>query len=270
MPSSAAALISLVFGIKGESYDITAACASGALSTIVAARLIRSGEYDCVITGGAEQVDWVQALGFCACRALSTKYNETPERASRPFDRDRDGFVLSGGSGFMILESEKSILRRNAKPISELSGWGANSNATDMVVPDAASSAAVMGLAISHAGLNPADIGYVNTHGTSTSVGDKLELDAIRSVIGDKVAINSTKSQTGHMVGATGASEIIFTSMMLEKNFISPSINSDNVEPGYEWADIVTECRTSTDIRHAVSNSFAFGGSNAAVVVSKI
>ena len=269
MPSSAASNISLAFGIKGESYDVTVACASGAMATIIAARLIRSGEYDIVLVGGAEQVDWVNALGFCACRALSTKYNDTPSKASRPFDRNRDGFVMAGGAGFMVLESERSVRARGARAISELSGWGANSNATDMVVPDAASSAEVMRLALAHAGLKPQDIGYINTHGTSTPIGDKLELEAIRSAIGEHCAINSTKSQTGHMIGATGSSEIIFTSMMLEKGFISPTINLEDPDDEFAWADLVTECRTGVNIRHAISNSFAFGGSNAAVVVSK-
>ena len=169
----------------------------------------------------------------------------------------------------MVLESERSVRARGARAISELSGWGANSNATDMVVPDAASSAEVMRLALAHAGLKPQDIGYINTHGTSTPIGDKLELEAIRSAIGEHCAINSTKSQTGHMIGATGSSEIIFTSMMLEKGFISPTINLEDPDDEFAWADLVTECRTGVDIRHAISNSFAFGGSNAAVVVSK-
>ena len=270
MPSSAVSNISLVFGLKGESYDITAACASSALSTIVAARLIRSGEYDIVLTGGAEQVDWVTALGFCACRALSTKYNDTPQKASRPFDRDRDGFVIAGGAGFMVLESEKSIKARGAKAIAEISGWGANSNATDMVVPNAESTAEVMRQALNHAGLKPEDISYINTHGTSTPVGDKVELEAIREAIGTHAAINSTKSQTGHMIGATGSSEIIFTTMMMEKNFISPTINLENPDDDFAWADLVRECRENVEINHAISNSFAFGGSNAAVVLSKV
>ncbi len=225
MPSSAISNLSLVFGIKGESYDISAACASSALSVIVATRLIRSGAYDIVLAGGAEQLDWVEALGFCACRALSRKYNDTPEKASRPFDMGRDGFVLAGGAAYVVLESERSIRQRKARPISIISGVMANSNAVDMVVPDAAASSEVMRGAIADAGLAPADIDYVNTHGTGTPVGDPIELAAIREVMGDNAAINSTKSQTGHMVGATGAAEIIFSSLMMEKGFISPSIN---------------------------------------------
>ena len=269
MPSSAVSNLSLIFGITGESYDISAACASSAMSILIGTRLIRSGQYDMVIAGGAEQLDWVQALGFCSCRALSRKYNDTPHRASRPFDRDRDGFVLAGGAAYVILESERSCRARGARPISVISGVAANSNAVDMVVPDAAASAAVMRGAIADAGLRPSDIGYVNTHGTGTPVGDPIELAAIREVVGSGAAINSTKSQTGHMVGATGAAEVIFTSMMLEKHFLSPSINLENPDPEFGWADLVRECREGTDqIRHALSNSFAFGGSNAARVIS--
>lgn len=268
MPSSAISNISLIFGITGESYDVSAACASSAIAIMVGTRLIRSGQYDMVIAGGAEQLDWVEALGFCACRALSKRFNDEPQRASRPFDRDRDGFVLAGGAAYVLLESERSVKARGVRPISLISGIASNSNARDMVVPDTAASAAVMAEAIADAGLKPENIGYVNTHGTGTPVGDPIELEAIRSVMGSNPAINSTKSQTGHMVGATGAAEVIFSSLMLERHFISPSINLENPDPEFGWADLVRECRTGTTIRHALSNSFAFGGSNAAIVIS--
>ena len=270
MPSNAASNLSICFGITGESYDISAACSSSTIAILQGMRLIRSGEYDMVIAGGAEHLDWVQALGFCACRALSKKYNDTPERASRPFDRDRDGFVLAGGAAYVLLESGSSLKRRGGKPITLVSGAASNSNASDMVVPDAAGGAAVMRAAVANAGLSPADIGYINTHGTGTPVGDPIEMAAIREIFGDKPAINSTKSQTGHMVGATGAAEVIFTSLMLEKNFLSPSLNLENPDPEFAWADFVRTCRTGTDIKHALSNSFAFGGSNAAIVLSKL
>ena len=269
MPSSAISNLSLIFGIKGESYDISAACSSSALSIIVATRLIRSGAYDLVLAGGAEQLDWAEALGFCACRALSKKYNDTPEKASRPFDIDRDGFVIAGGAAYVVLESERSVKRRGARPLAMISGVMANSNATDMVIPDALASSEVMRGAILDAGLKPEDIDYVNTHGTGTPVGDPVELAAIREVMGSHPAINSTKSQTGHMVGATGAAEIIFSSLMLEKGFISPSIDLDNPDPEFGWADLVREYRDGVNLRHALSNSFAFGGSNAAVVISR-
>ena len=270
MPSSVVSNLSLIFGLRGESFGISAACATSALAVTTGARLVEAGIYDMVLAGGAECLDWVLALGFCACRALSHKYNTEPEKASRPFDRDRDGFVLAEGAAWVLLESEKSLKARNAKPITKVSGVGANSNAVDMVVPDSAAICDVMSLAIQDAGLSPHEIGYVNTHGTSTPVGDPLELNAIRQLMGENVAINSTKSQTGHMVSATGAAEIVFTSLMLEKDFISPTINLENPDEGMEWADLVREVRTGTKVKHALSNSFAFGGSNASVVLSKI
>ena len=270
MPSSVVSNLSLIFGLRGESYGISAACATSALAVTVGARLVQSGVYDIVIAGGAECLDWVQALGFCACRALSHKYNNEPSRASRPFDRDRDGFVLAEGAAYVVLESEKSIKARNARPITRISGCAANSNAVDMVVPDSAAICDVMTMAIRDAGLMPEEIGYVNTHGTSTPVGDPLELNAIRQVLGSNAAVNSTKSQTGHMVSATGAAEIIFTSLMLEKNFLSANINLENPDDDFGWADLIREVRTGTNIRHAISNSFAFGGSNASIVLSKV
>ena len=270
MPSSAICNLSLIFGITGESFDVSAACSSSALAVLLGTRLVRSGAYDLVLAGGAEQIDWVSCLGFSACRALSTKYNDTPERASRPFDRGRDGFVLAGGAAYVLLESERSVKARGVRPITEVSGLMANSNAVDMVVPDAAASAAVMAGAIADAGLKPSDIDYVNTHGTGTPVGDPVEMAAIREVMGScRPAINSTKSQTGHMVGATGAAEIIFCSMMMEKNFVSPSINLEDPDPEFSWADLVTECREGVRLRHSLTNSFAFGGSNAALVLSR-
>ena len=199
-----------------------------------------------VIAGGAEHLDWVQALGFNSCRALSKKYNDTPECASRPFDRDRDGFVIAGGAAYVLLESESSLKRRGGKPITLVSGVATNSNAKDMVVPDASGGAAVMRAAVANAKLSPADIGYINTHGTGTPIGDPIEMAAIFDVFGNNPAVNSTKSQTGHMVGATGAAEVIFTSLMLEKNFLSPSLNLENPDPEFSWADFVRTCRTGS------------------------
>ena len=230
--------------------------------------MIESGMYDMVVAGGAENLDWVQALGFTAARALSRAYNDTPEKASRPFDVDRDGFVLAEGAGFVVLESEESMKRRGVKPITCVSGCASNSNAKDMVVPDAAASESVMREAVKNAGLKVEDIAYVNTHGTATKVGDPVEMDAIKAVFGSNTAINSTKSQTGHMIGATGAVELIFSSLMMEHRFLSPSINLDNPEPAFAWADLVRTCRKDVTLKHVLSNSFAFGGSNISVVLS--
>ena len=272
MPSSSVSILSLIFGIKGESFDVSAACATSAAAIMQAVRLIRSGEYDMVMTGGVEQLEWQTALGFCACRALSTRYNDAPEKASRPFDKNRDGFVLSSGAAYLMLESESSVKARGVTPICEITGIGANSNAKDMVVPDAEASAEVMRLALKDAKLDIRDIGYINTHGTATPVGDSVELDAIRAVIGDSgaaPAINSTKSQTGHMVGATGAAEVIFSTIMMEKEFISPTLNLEDPDDSCAGLDVVQGARENVRFDHALSNSFAFGGSNACIVISR-
>ncbi len=267
MPSSVVSNLSLIFGIKGESYDISAACSSSTICIMVATRLIRSGLYDVVIAGGAEELDWSQALGFTAMRALSSNYNATPEKACRPFDRDRDGFVMSSGAGFVILEAEDSIKRRNARPIAEVAGVASNSNATDMVVPDADAGEAVMRAAIEDAGIVPQDIRYLNTHGTATPIGDPVEIAAIKNLNASKIAVNSTKSMTGHMVGAAGAVEVIFSSIMQEKQFLCESVNLDNIDPACEGVDFIRELRTGVNLEHVLSNSFAFGGSNACVVL---
>lgn len=272
MPSSAVANISLLFKTTGESYDISCACTSSAQAIITAARLIKSGEYDMVIAGGSEELSWGQALGFNAMRALSKKYNETPDKASRPFDKDRDGFVLADGAGMLVLESEEHALKRGAVPKAVVSGYYANSNAVDMVVPSAESTAEVMGNAIKSAGLTPDDVAYVNTHGTSTPVGDPIELNGIRMVFGENsgVAINSTKSLTGHMIGAAGSVEAIFSMLMMENAFICKSANIDELDPEVVWAEknIVRE-KIERSFDHFLSNSFGFGGSNASLVISK-
>ena len=270
MVSSAVSNLSLLLGITGESYDISSACASGAHSIMIAKRLLSAGIYDIVLAGGSEEVNWVHALGFDAMRALSSSYNATPEKASRPFDVNRDGFVIAEGAGIVVLESEEFALSRGAKPKMILSGAAANSNAIDMVVPDAASSAAVMRLALQDAQLEPQQISYLNTHGTSTPIGDPVEVDAIRSVFGSHTpAINSTKSMTGHTIGAAGAIEAIFTSIMLEKDFICPSLNLDSPQPGFENIDFVRGTSREVHFDHALSNSFGFGGPNACLVLSR-
>ena len=270
MPSSSISILSLIFGMRGESFDISAACSTSAMSVIQAVRLIRSGEYDMVMAGGVEQIDWTSALGFCACRALATKFNDRPECASRPFSASRDGFVISGGAAYLLLESERSVRARGIEPICEITGIGGNSSASDMVVPDAEASCNVMSKALADAGLSICDIDYINTHGTATPVGDRVEIEAIRRLVGNGrcPAINSTKSQTGHMIGATGAAEIIFSTIMMEKGFVSPSINCEDLDPEFSDVDIVREYRPCR-IEHALSNSFAFGGSNASVIISR-
>ena len=272
MPSSAVANLSLVYKIGGESYDVSCACTSGAVALIQAFRLIQSGAYDIVMAGGCEELCWQQAVGFGAMHALSHNFNEEPEKASRPFDKQRTGFVLSEAAGIVILESEAHAKARGAKVYGRISGFACNSNACDMVAPSREVSAAVMSDAIANAGLTPSDIDYVNTHGTGTPVGDPVEVDALKSVFHDHGAspmINSTKSLTGHPIGAAGAIELIFCSQMIEHSFVSPSINADDIEESMQWADIVRTPRLNVPIRHAISNSFGFGGTNAAIIVSR-
>jgi 3-oxoacyl-[acyl-carrier-protein] synthase I len=271
MPSSAVASLSLILGVAGESYAISSACASGSHAITLAARLIQAGLYDMVITGGTEEVNWVVASGFDAMRAISRSYNDTPEKASRPFDVARDGFVIAEGAGILILESAEHAKARNAKAIVKISGMAANSNITDMVVPNAEAMANVMKDSLKNANMRPSDIDYINTHGTSTPVGDLIEIAAIKELFYDNnkdVAINSTKSMTGHMIGATGAVEIIFCTQMIDRNFICPTINLDNQEPETKWANLVKKTITDVKVRHALSNSFGFGGTNSSVIVS--
>jgi len=272
MPSSAVANLSLVYKIGGESYDVSCACTSGAVALIQAFRLIQSGAYDIVMAGGCEELCWQQALGFGAMHALAHNFNDDPEKASRPFDKQRTGFVLSEAAGIMILESEAHAKARGAKIRGRISGYACNSNACDMVAPSREVSAAVMSDAIANAHLTPSDIDYVNTHGTGTPVGDPVEVDALKSVFhehGASPMINSTKSQTGHPIGAAGAIELIFCTQMMEHSFVSPSINADDIEESMSWADIVRTPRMNVPIRHALSNSFGFGGTNAAIIVSR-
>ena len=270
MPSCGVANMSLLFGTTGESYDISCACTSSALAIIAGVRLICAGEYDMVLVGGSEELSWGQALGFGSMRALSSHYNDRPGSASRPFDKGRDGFVLADGAGMLVLESEEHAKKRGVRPKGIITGYASNSNAVDMVVPDAPAVADVMSRALADAGLKPADVTYVNTHGTATPVGDPIELEGISQVFGDhSIAINSTKSMTGHMIGAAGAVEAIFTSLMIENSFISKTANLDNPDDGFDWADLVRETREGVEIRHAISNSFGFGGSNATIVISK-
>ncbi len=270
MPSSAVANLSLVFGITGETYDISSACTSSALAIMAGARLIASGEYDIVMVGGSEETSWPQALGFNSMRALSHSFNDDAAHASRPFDKKRDGFVLGEGAGIMILERESRALARGHKPKAIIAGFSSNSNATDMVIPNAQSSAELMMRAMRMANLKPSDIGYINTHGTATPVGDPVELESIRLVFESSrnVAINSTKSMTGHMIGAAGAVEAIFSTLMMEHSFICPTANLDEPGDEFAWADLVRETR-DVEFDHALSNSFGFGGSNACLVLSK-
>jgi 3-oxoacyl-[acyl-carrier-protein] synthase-1 len=273
MNSCAAANISLTLKLTGESYSISSACTSSAHSIITAVRLIKDGLYDMVITGGSEETSWLNALGFDAMRALTRTYNDTPEKASRPFDKDRTGFVIAEGAGILILEHPDHAEARGADPKAFISGIATNSNAYDMVVPSAEFSAELMNNAIKNADLNLEDISYINAHGTSTPTGDPVELDAVKLLFQDQagnIPVSSTKSLTGHMIGATGAVEAIYSTIMMENNFIAPTANMKNTDEGYEWADLVPlKPRENVSIKHTLSNSFGVGGTNGSLVISK-
>lgn len=260
MSSTNSACLSTFFQIKGVNYSISSACSTSAHCIGNAAELIQLGKQDVVFAGGGEELDWTMSVLFDAMGALSSKYNDTPERASRPYDRDRDGFVIAGGGGTLVMEELEHAKARGAHIYGELIGYGATSDGFDMVQPSGEGAMRCMRQALY--GINdPVD--YVNTHGTSTPVGDIRELEAIRSVFGDRLPqIGSTKSLTGHSLGATGVHEAIYTLLMMKHGFIAPSVNVDNLDPGAEGFPIVREAKPA-ELNLAISNSFGFGGTNA-------
>jgi 3-oxoacyl-[acyl-carrier-protein] synthase-1 len=228
--------------------------------------LIQMGKQDMVFAGGAEEIDWTLTIGFDAMGALSTKYNDTPEKASRTYDADRDGFVISGGGGIVIVEELEHALARGAKIYAEVIGYGASSDGYDMVAPSGEGAVRCMKMALESV---DTPIDYVNTHGTSTPVGDVRELEALREVFdGQMPAIASTKSMTGHALGAAGVHEAIYSLLMLEQGFIAPSINIDKLDEAAEGMPIVREYRDA-ELNTVMSNSFGFGGTNATLVMRK-
>ncbi len=266
MSSTVSACLATAFGIKGLNYSISSACATSAHCIGVAAQQIQAGLQDVVFAGGGEEVSWGMAMLFDGMGALSTKYNDTPERASRPYDTGRDGFVIAGGGGALVLESLEHAQARGATILGELVGFGASSDGEDMVAPSGDGAIACMRLAIE--GLD-GGIDYVNTHGTSTPVGDVSELRAMRAVFGDAVPpFSSTKSLTGHSLGATSVHEAIFCLLMLQRGFIAGSINVDEVDPEAAGLPLVRESRDA-GLRTVLSNSFGFGGTNASLVLRR-
>lgn len=267
MSSSVSACLATAFGIKGVNYTISSACATSAHCIGHAAELIQLNKQDLVFAGGSEQEHWTLAHMFDAMGALSTSYNEAPETASRAFDRDRDGFVIGGGGGALVVEELEHARARGARIYAELTGYGATSDGFDMVAPSGEGGARAMRLALR--GL-PGKVDYINTHGTSTPVGDLSELNAIRSVFGeDAPAINSTKSLSGHALGAAGVHEAIFSLLMLENDFIAESINIDNLDEQAETFPIMRERRDNANLNRILSNSFGFGGTNACLVFDR-
>ncbi len=266
MASTTSACLATPFQIKGVNYSISSACATSAHCIGHAMELIQFGKQDRVFAGGGEELHWTLGMEFDAMGALSTKYNETPERASRTYDVDRDGFVPAGGGGILVIEELETALARGAKIYGEIVGYGATSDGYDMVAPSGEGAVRCMQMAMETV---DGPIDYLNTHGTSTPVGDAKELEAVNVVFGDKPPMmSSTKSMTGHALGAAGVHEAIYSLLMLENNFIAPSINVENLDPAAKGMNIVTSMK-ETKLTTVMSNSFGFGGTNATLVMRK-
>ena len=272
MSSSCSALITNVFSIKGCSYSISSACATSSHNIGHAYDLIRNGVLDVAITGGGEELNELMTGAFCAMRrALSTRYNTTPEKASRPYDKNRDGFVISGGGGIIILEDLERAKNRGAKIYAEVLGYWANSDGDSMILPDpeGRQTAECILKALKIANISPKQVDYINTHATSTPDGDLAEVNALRRVFNNHMPpFSSTKSMTGHALGAAGVNEMIYCVGMLEHQFLAPSINIENEDPNFKDLPIVKEPQTAF-MKVIVSNSFGFGGTNAVIVVGK-
>ena len=266
MSSSISAIIATALKLKGINYSISSACATSAHCIGHAADLIKSGQQDVVIAGGSDDEHWSSSCLFDAMGALSSNFNSTPTIASRPYDSNRDGFVISGDAGVIILEDEEHAKKRGANILAKLSGYFANSDGYDMVAPSGEGAYRCMQGAIDNSKIK---IDYINTHGTSTPVGDVAEINAIKTLFNSETPmISSTKSMTGHSLGATGAHEAIYSIMMINENFIAPSINIESLCDDAAGLDIVTETR-NISINNVLSNSFGFGGTNASLVISR-
>ena len=269
MCSTLSANMSTAFGMRGLSYSISSACATSAHCIGNGSELIQMGKQDVVFAGGAEELHWTLTVLFDAMGALSSKYNETPQKASRAYDANRDGFVIASGSGVVVLEEMEHAKARGAKIYAELVGYGATSDGVDMVAPSGEGAVRCMQMAM--AGLGKQTVDYINTHGTSTPVGDIIELGAIMEVFGDqRPHISSTKSLTGHSQGATGAHEAIYSLLMLQNDFIAASANIEELDPAAGDAAIVIERIDNAGLNVAMSNSFGFGGTNASLIFARL
>jgi len=267
MGSSVSACLATPFKIQGVNYSITSACATSAHCIGAAAEQIQLGKQDLVFAGGGEEEHWSLACLFDAMGALSSKYNDDPASASRPYDATRDGFVIAAGAGMVVVEELEHAKARGAKIYAELVGYGATSDGYDMVAPSGEGALRCMDLARSTV---EGPIDYINTHGTSTPVGDVKEVEAMQTMFGDDMPrYGSTKSMCGHSLGATGAQEAIHCLLMLEDDFIAPSINVGDPDPVVDGTPLVTTCVDGAGIRTAMSNSFGFGGTNATLVFQK-
>ncbi len=267
MASTVSACLATPFKIKGVNYSISSACATSTHCIGNAYELIQMGKQDIIFAGGGEEEHWTLSMLFDAMGALSTQYNETPEKASRTYDADRDGFVIAGGGGVVVLEELEHALKRGAPIIGEIVGYGATSDGVDMVAPSGEGATRCMQMAMSTV---EQPIDYINAHGTSTPVGDTKELQAIRDAFGDNIPpISSSKSLAGHSLGASGAQEAIYTMLMMNNNFIQASANIENLDEAAEGMPIVTERQDNVELNTVMSNNFGFGGTNACLVMQK-
>lgn len=268
MGSTTSACLATPFKIKGVNYSISSACATSAHCIGVAMEQIQLGKQDVVFAGGGEEEHWTLTALFDAMGALSTKYNETPDKASRAYDANRDGFVIAGGGGCLVIEEYEHAKARGAKIYAEIVGYGATSDGYDMVAPSGEGAVRCMKQALSTV---DGSIDYINSHGTSTPVGDLAELRAIKETFGDKIpAISSTKSLTGHSLGATGVQEAIYSLLMMENDFICASANIETLDPEAEGMPIVLKRKDDVKLDRVMSNSFGFGGTNATVVFQRV
>ena len=269
MSSTNSACIATPFKIKGVNYSITSACSTSAHCIGNAVEQIQLNKQDIVFAGGGEELDWTLSCLFDAMGAMSSKYNDTPENASRAFDRDRDGFVIAGGGGVVVVEELSHAIARGAKIYAEVTGYGATSDGYDMVAPSGEGAERAMRLALSS--LNGRSVNYINAHGTSTPAGDVTEIHAVRNVFGKEKQplVASTKSLTGHSLGAAGVQEAIYSLIMMENNFISASANVFNLDEGINSDEVATGLVEGIELDTVLSNSFGFGGTNASIALSK-
>jgi 3-oxoacyl-[acyl-carrier-protein] synthase-1 len=268
MSSTASATLATWFKIKGINYSISSACATSNHCIGNAAELIQWGKQDVIFAGGCEELDWSLSVLFDAMGAMSSKFNATPEKASRAYDKDRDGFVIAGGAGVLVLEELEYAKARGAKIYAEVAGYGATSDGYDMVAPSGEGAVRCMNMALENV---KAPVDYINPHATSTPIGDIKEIEAIREVFGPKCPpISATKSLTGHSLGATGVQEAVYSLLMMQNGFICESANIENLDPAFADVPIVRERKDNVKLGCVLSNSFGFGGTNASVVFKRL
>ena len=271
MSSTVSANLCTAYRIKGMNFSITSACSTSLHCIGLAAGQVALGNQDIIFAGGGEELDWTLSCLFDAMGAMSSKYNDTPSRASRAFDADRDGFVISGGGGMVVLEDLDRAKARGAKIYAEITGFGATSDGHDMVAPSGEGGERAMSLAVRTLPQGRS-VSYINAHGTSTPVGDSGEVEAVRRVFGEGKTppISSTKSMTGHAQGAAGALEVIFCLLMLQEDFIAPSINVETLDPGIKPGEVATAAVEAAGLDTVMTNSFGFGGTNGSMLLSKM